>query len=445
MNVHYGDDELSVYALAPSLSADAEAIERHLAECDECSGRLQFISALDDAFREPETWEAVDLLLTRPQRIEAAMAEYLLIEKEDAEAEALLAPLLKSPIRFRGANVDSDVRFHTAAVVRKLCLAAHSSHEKQPQFSLLITNAACRIALGLPKSNKERRSVLALAVRERANAFRYLGRFAEGLKSLEDAEKLFDHSPATDAFDVAVVWYIRAIIYFETERPTEGLNLARSAAVVFHDYGDRSRELSAVMAEACCIHFSGLPREAADAFERVAAMAREANDSHMLARALQNAGTSYLAAQDHSKAGQRILEAVSIFDQLGLTTERARSTWKLASVLVAEGHLDDGIAQLFEAQSELRKLGLTNDAALATLEWAEARLAADLPEDVADACRAILVEFESEGMLRNAHVALAYLHEALRSGAATANVVRQVRTYIQDLPSRPSMPFVPVA
>lgn len=446
MNVHYGDDELSVYALAPSLSGDAEAIGQHLPHCNECRRRLQFIDELDDAFRDPEMWAAADrLLLTRAQRFEDAMAEYLRVEKEDSDAEALLAPLLKSPIRFHDVDVEADARFHTAGVVRKLCRAAHARHEEQPQFSLLLAEAASRIALGLPKSSLERRSVLALAVRERANAFRYLGRFAEGLKSLADAEKLFDRSPGTDPFDLAVIWYIRATIYFETERPAEGVSLARAAAAMFHDYGDLSRELSAVMAEACCIHFSGLPGEAAEAFERVAAIARRADDANMLARALQNAGTSYLSAQDHVKAGQRLLEAVTIFDRLGLSTERARSMWKLATVVVAEGHLSKGARQLAEAQLELSRLGLVNDAALATLEWAEVRLAIDVPEGVADACRAILVEFESEGMTRNAQVALAYLHEALRSGAATPKVVRQVRAYLEDLPSRPSLPFVPVA
>jgi tetratricopeptide (TPR) repeat protein len=445
MNVHYGDDELSVYALAPSLSLDAEGIERHVAECDECSRRLHLIDELDDACRNEVMWAAFDLRRKRPQGLDAAKAEYRRIEKEDADAEALLTPLLKSPIRFRAANVDTDAHFHTGSVVRKLCLAAHSIHEKQPQFSLLITTSACRIALGLPKKSSERRAVLALAIRERANAFRYLGRFAEGLKALDDAERLFDQSPGTDPFDRAVVWHIRATIYFETDRPAEGLNLARAAAVVFHDYGDLSRELGAGLVEACCIHFSGRPSEAAEAFERVAAIARDAKDLHMLARALQNAGTSYLSAQQPEKAGTRLTEAVSLFDQLGLTTEHARSNWKLASVLVAEGQLNEGIAKLAQAQTDLRRLGLTNDAALATLEWAEARLATDLPEGVADACRGILVEFESEGMMRNARVALAYLHEALSTGTATPNVVRQVRTYLEDLPSRPSFAFVPVA
>jgi tetratricopeptide (TPR) repeat protein len=445
MNVHYGDDELSAYALAPSLSGDAEAIAQHLVHCNECRGRLQFIDEMDDAFRDPEMWAAIDLVQTRPQRIEAALAEYLRIENEDADAEALLAPLLQSPIRFHDVDVDADARFHTAGVVRKLCRAAHARHEQQPQFSLRLAEAACRIALGLPKRSKDRRPVLALAVRERANAFRYLGRFAEGLRSLDDAERLFDRSPGTDPFDLAVVWYIRATIYFETERPAEGVSLARAAAAMFHDYGDVSRELSAVMAEASCVLFSGQPGEAAEAFERVTAIARGADDASMLARALQNAATAYLLAQDHLKAGQRLLEAVSIFDRLGLSTERARSMWKLASVVVAEGNLSEGARQLAEAQLELSRLGLMNDAALATLEWAEVRLAIDVPEGVADACRAILLEFKSEGMTRNAQVALAYLHEALQSGSATPKVVRLVRSYLEGLPSRPSLPFVPVA
>lgn len=442
MNVHYGDEELSVYALAPSLSGDAEAIGQHLAHCHECRGRLQFIDELDDAFRDPEMWAAADGFLTRPQRFQAAMAEYQRIENEEADAEALLAPLLKSPIRFHDVDVDADARFHTAGVVRKLCRAAHARHEEQPQFSLRIAEAACRIAVGLPKRSKDRRSVLALSVRERANAFRYLGRFAEGLRSLNDAERLFDQSPGTDPFDLAVVWYIRATIYMKSGRAVEGIPLSQAATVVFQGYGDRYRELTAVMAEASCLIYCGRPAEAAEAFERVASIARTTDQREVLARALQNAGDAYLAAARHTKAEPCLMEALALFDDLGLITESARSVWKLASVRAAAGALREAADQLQKARADLERLGLTNDAALATLEWAEVSVASGETEGVAETCAAIAVEFESEGMLRNARIALAYLHEALRSGVATAQVVRHVRTYLTDLSEHPASPFV---
>ncbi|HEX7679677.1 MAG TPA: hypothetical protein VF713_16210, partial [Thermoanaerobaculia bacterium] len=276
MKSHVDDEELSLYALAPSLCDEREAIEQHLSLCTGCRGRLQLNEEIESAFRNPEVWAVVDQYLTRSARLEAARAEYLRIEKDDADAEALLEPLLKTLSRFRGADIDADSRFHTAAVVRKLCLAAHARHEKEPQFSLLITNAACRIALQLPKGRRERRLVLALAIRERANAFRYLGRFAQGLKSLDDAEKLFDQSPGTDPFDLAIVGYIRATIYMKCGRSAEGIPLAKASALVFQDYGDRLRELTAVMAEASCLIYSGRPSEAAEAFDRVTSIARAA-------------------------------------------------------------------------------------------------------------------------------------------------------------------------
>ncbi len=443
MNIHYGDDVLSVYALAPSLTGDAEAIGQHLTGCHECRGRLQFIDELDDAFRDPEMWAAVDLLQTRPRRIEAAMAEHLRIEKEDSDAEALLEPLLKSPIRFHDVDVEGDARFHTAGVVRKLCRAAHARHEKQPQFSLLIAEAACRIALGLPKSGNERRSLLALSVRERANAFRYLGRFAEGLKSLADAEKLFDQSPGTDPFDLAVVWYIRATIYMKSERLQDGAALASEAALIFRSYGDTLRELSAVMAEACCLALNGEPLKAVGAFERVISIARSTGEREMLARALQNAGVSYLASGDPSNAVPCLEEAMAIFDEIALPTERARSMWKLATALAAEGRLSEAVRQLDDTRVELLRLGLVNDAALATLEWAEVQLALSKTEGVADACASIVFEFESEGMRRSASLALAYLHESLRSGSVTRTIVREVRAFLEELSTHPEATFNP--
>jgi tetratricopeptide (TPR) repeat protein len=443
MKNHLDDDKLTAYTLAPSLCDDCEEIEQHLSRCTECRERLQLCEEIESAFHDPDVWAAVDQVRTRSARLEAAREEYLRIEKEDADAEALLEPLLKTSSRFRDADIDGDSRFHTGAVVRKLCLAAHARHEKVPQFSLVITNAACRIALQLPKGRRERRLVLALAIRERANAFRYLGRFADGLKSLDDAEKLFDQSPGTDPWDLAIVWYIRATIYMKCGRAAEGIPLSQASALVFQGYGDRLRELTAVMAEASCLIYSGRPSEAAEAFDRVTSIARATNQLEILARALQNAGDAYLASSRHDQATPRLIEALALFDDLGLTTERARSAWKLASARAANGALEEASEQLDRAREELAQLGLKNDAALATLEWAEVRLAIGDVKGVAESCAAIVLEFESEGMLRSARIALAYLQEALRSGAATVDTVRHVRTYLEYLPSQPSLPFDP--
>jgi tetratricopeptide (TPR) repeat protein len=328
-------------------------------------------------------------------------------------------------------------------MVRMLGAAANERHESRPTFSLELTVTACTIAKALPQTNGAgRRLSMGMALRERANALRYLGKFNDALRALEYAERFFDTSPGADDFDLAIVWYIRAAVLMKSDRLSEGTVAARDAARVFHEYGDRERELSSVMAEACCLLLSGHAQDAADTFVRVADLAREQSNTRVLASALQNGAVALVDLQQLERAERFYSEAIVLYDELRVPTEKARTMWALGSVAVARGHLEDGAARLDGSRKELAQLGLTNDAAQATLEWAEVCLALNLPEGVAAACRKIVVVFNSEGMQHHAKEALAALHEALRAGKATPDLVRSVRVYLDQLPANPTQPFV---
>jgi tetratricopeptide (TPR) repeat protein len=441
---HYDDDQLADYAFDRDLADDPEALEAHLGECAVCNERLTFLRALDSELKVPETWQRAESFLGSARRVEEIVSVHEQMEEDERCAAAMLEPLLASPLRFRDTDLQSDPKFQTSGAVRVLCRRAHQLHEERPPFSLIVATKAYNLALKLPDA-RQRRFGAALAQRERANALRYLGRFPEALQALEKAEKLFTDSPGSDPFDVAVVWLIRATVFMETERLTEGRNLARSAAETFRVYGDDFRELSAVMVEGVCLLFAGVAAEAAVAFEHIIEIARSTSDTKMLAYGLENAALSYTAIGDYARALSRDLEAFTLFDQLGIVIERARVNWKLGSLLIARGNLAEGIKSLERSRTELQELGLINDAALATLEWAEARLGVGQPEGVSEACHQIVVVFESGGLLRKARIALAYLHEALRTGSATPALLRHVRLYLEQLPSHPSSSFSPMS
>jgi tetratricopeptide (TPR) repeat protein len=399
--------------------------------------------ALEEALRDPQTWEAVDLLHSRPARIKQALALKARIDAEDAAAARLLSPLLRSPLRFRNAAIARNPKAETAGVVRYLCAAAHERHEKRPEFSLELTLCAYDVALTLgPESSPSQRFCMALSLRERANALRYLGRFTEALEALDAAEKLFDETPAADPHDIAIVQLIRATVFMETERLEETRSLSSAAAHVFRKYGDRHRELASLLVEATSLHFAGRNEEAARVYERVAAKARTSDDRGLLARALNDAANVYLELKRADDAESSLVEALIIFDELGLATERARVSWSLALLLVRRGDLAAGASRLNTARDELARLKLVNDHALATLDWAFARLAIGDPSGVAAACKQIVVRFESERMMKSARIALAHLHEALAAGRATPDLVSDVRKYLEHLPAQPDASFI---
>lgn len=442
---HCDDDTLSRFGLDPALVDDPESVAAHLGDCDACRVRLATLTEVDEAIRASETWEQIDTLLAPPARLDEAVALEARLDEEDRAAERLLAPLLASPLRFRDANIAENPKAHHAGVVRQLCVAAHSLHEQRPEFSLLLARTAYAIAFQLEDGPQApRRFCMALSLREGANAFRYLGRFVEALNALSDAEKLFDETPGADPFDIAIVWFIRATVWMKVGQLEDAWSLSRRAAQVFHDYGDRIRELGALLVEASCLEHAGNNLEAATAYAAVAARARAEGHRNILSRTVNNAGNAYLNLERFDEAEQCYIEALVVYDELGLATEKARVEWSLAVVLVRRGDLAKGAERLNAARGELHRLGLLNDHTLATLDWAAARLALGESAGVVEACKDIVIRFESEGMMKNARLALAYVHEALARRTATPTLLQQVRIYLEHLPTRPNLAFAPV-
>lgn len=439
---HYTEDELSEYALRREAVDDLQAIEKHLAGCGECRRALDVIQAFDAALHDPLPWEVADSMSDRREAPPELLAQARAIAAADAHARELVLPLVESPIRFREARVDDDRRFFTLGVIRLLCRVANQTHERQPQFGLMIADAALSIAEKLPASMKAKSAwCVGTAWKERGNALRYIGRFKEAEDALDEAEKAFLSDDHTEPFDLAIVSYVRASVYCQMERFNDAIATARSAASTFHEYGDTRRYLSALVAEGLGYYCGDRDIESALLMEQVASLARSAGEIEILARALLNAANSYTRLREYDKATEYYGGALRLLHDLDLPTECARVSWAMAALKVEQGAYEAGLAGLDASRIQLIQLGMANDSALATLDLVAGLLAVGKSDRVPDLCRAISVTFSSEGMMRSAKKALAYLSEAVTSGQATPEAVRHVRAFLERLPTHPHDEF----
>lgn len=439
---HYTEDELSAYALRPDAIDNREGVEQHVAACGDCRNTLDVIEAFDIALQDPLPWEMAESMPVRREAPPALLDQARAIAAADARARELVMPLVDSAIRFRAAGVDDDPRFYTLAVIRLLSKVANGMHERQPQFGLVLADTALNIADKLP-ANLQAQSAwyVGTAWKERANALRYLGRFKEADEALDRAEEAFESDDHVEPFDLAIVQYARAVLYCKMERFEEAVLLGRSAAETFHLYGDTGRYLSALLAEAGGYYSADRDREAVVLLQRVVSMARSSGEIGILARALANAANSYTRLREYDKAGEYYADAIVAMNDLDLPTESARLLWAMGALNIEQGEYDNGIEGLERSRMQLQKLGMSNDAALATLDLVAGLLAAEKPERVPELCRAITLTFSSEGMMRNAKKALAYLTEAVTSGDATPESVRHVRAFLEHLPEHPHEEF----
>jgi tetratricopeptide (TPR) repeat protein len=439
---HYTEDELSAYALRPDAIDDREGVEQHVAVCGDCRNTLDVIEAFDMALQDPVPWEMSESMAVRREAPPALLDHARAIAAADARARELVLPLVDSAIRFRAARIDDDPRFHTLAVIRLLCKVANGMHERQPQFGLVLADTALNIADRLSASQEAQSAwCVGTAWKERANALRYLGRFKEADEALDRAEESFESDDHVEPFDLAIVQYVRATLYCQMERFDEAISLGQSAADTFHLYGDTRRYLSSLLVEGLGYYSANRDRESAEIMERVAALARGAREMDLLGRALLNAANSYTRLRDYAKASSYYADAISVMDDLDLPTESARLNWAMGALNIEQGNYDSGIRGLERSRIQLQQLGMSNDAALATLDLVAGLLAAEQPERVPELCRAITLTFSSEGMMRNAKKALAYLTEAVTSGDATPESVRHVRAFLEHLPEHPHEEF----
>jgi tetratricopeptide (TPR) repeat protein len=443
--IHLTDEQFVLYLFDPERLSDFEAVDSHIKQCGECRERADVETSLEADLQEPHVWDDVAGFQTRRPGLDSFLDEARRIEKEDGEAARRLAPLFKSMIAFEDADIASDRRFHTAGVVRRLCAEAARLHDRKPKWSLPYAAAGAAIARQLDQHSAANLSALAIAIREQAMALRFLGEYREALKLLDEAERHFERLHG-GAYDLAVAWYARAAVlvqFDEADQTQKALSLVKRAAEVFLDHADDQRLLRARVLEATCLYHLNRKQESLAAFDGVIALAERLAEKHILAYGFQNAAIALTALSDFEKAERYFAEALALYDELGIAVEEARTEREVARLLVLRGELAKGDEALDAARRKLLSLGLRDDHALATLDWSEVRLALAKPEGVAEACRQIILRYESEGMTRNARLALAHLHEALRTQRATPQLVREVREYLVQLPRRPHVAFLP--
>jgi tetratricopeptide (TPR) repeat protein len=449
VSVHYDELALQEYLDDPESYEDRAALETHLALCRTCNALLEELRAFEATLSSEATWQmaaGAALPEQAPPPEIRALAE--LLAREDLDANAMLAPLLGSPASFRRANVTALPGMRTAGVVRRLCRESRALRERQPMHALVVADAAIALADQLPHARYPETLVDELrgdAWLERANVLRYLGRHEEALDAADIAARAFAQSPVA-AYSTALVDYLRGVIYVELERLDEALRLVRKAARVFRQFGEEERFVHAKIVEATVLFDQSRIREARDLFLSLVRVAKNIGEASTLARLYNNVANCQLRLHELESADSYYARALSLYEALGLETERIRTRWNIGCLRIATGDITDGLGRLRETRREFEQLGLRSDAALVTLDLAEALLAtgdAAAAHEAAELCTSVLESFASVGMTGHALTALAFLREAFATGRATPNLVRHVRRYLETRPDQTGNPFFP--
>jgi tetratricopeptide (TPR) repeat protein len=441
---HYSEDELAWHSLKPRSD-----IAAHLAECAGCSAQYAALRRFDDALSSVGTWtEPRNLRITEDTARDRLREIAWRLAKETEEAERSLGNLVANPLPFIWKDVSRKRGFRTAGAVKVLCVAANNACERDPLHALNLADAAIAIAMSFTESEHylgiKVHQLLGNAWKERANALRYLGRLSSALDALDQAKRAYERADA-NPFDLAVLLYIRGVVFSRSGRTSEAEQCADQAAAIFEMTGDRVRYLHARMLRATVRYWRQDFAGARDDYRELLAQAQEEGAPLLAARLSSAVANCELDLGDAKSAEPALLDALHVFERNGMETEVARIRWALSLVPLVEGRFEIAIAKLRASRAEAVRLGLVNVAAYITLDLVEALVAMDAKEpEIQRLCRDVFTTFKASGMVNEALTALAYLREATRARTVTPEKVRHVRRFLTRLEDQPTLRFDPL-
>ncbi len=447
--IHYDEETLLTFLEDPIAVDCGDDLEMHLLECEPC-GRLfasvrEFYAAISDAGVWGEDEPSLLAAEPDPEKLEEFLAYARTLSSEKDEAERLAPVLLRMPPEQWRNEMEASPQLRTPSVLRKIIEEARRTINIEPARALDLAVLASDSAESLRHDSYTGDTLFQLqgtCWKERANALRYLGRRKEALKALDRAEMAFSQSPVSH-FDLAIVAYVRGTLLMEMDRSSEALDLARTSAETFLSFGDLRRYSHSRMLEGA-IHFERHDyAQARDIWLALLKPLRADNDLTSLAILFNNIGQCFLKLGDPDSAGTYFLQAMLMYQDLGMETEKVRCRWGLARLLVSTGKFAEGIVRLRQTRSDFQALSMKGDSALVALDMVEALLASGQNEQVPVICRELADQFAKEGLNSTAGMALAYMREALAAEPAGFEVIGHVRTYLEELPEQPGREFVP--
>ncbi|HEX6160363.1 MAG TPA: hypothetical protein VF111_09375 [Thermoanaerobaculia bacterium] len=431
---HYDDEALISFLQSASCSAQSDP---HLLTCTGCSETLRTLRSLAGAMTDESVWQPPIDSTPNPQTIATLRAFADNMTREDAEAEALLPALVADH------RLAAFAEYQTAGIVRQLLATADRAIDTMPPDAVRLTALATTIADALDEARYESDAVAKLrgaAWRDYAYALYYTGSFAEAEKAVFRAESHFSDCVVSE-YDAARVALLDAMVSRALEHLDRATPLTREAAEAFRRFGDEQRSNAAESVHASLLFAEQKFDSALAAWRRL--ISTTDDDALAYARNLSNIATCerHLGATD--AALRNYATAAALFTDAGSVTHALRVEWNIASTLASAGRIDDALSKLKQLRAQFDGLGMASEAALIALDVAELLLAKGRVAEIPELCATAMASFNRSGIPYGpkAQTAIAFIREASVLGRVTPVAIRQVRTYLRDLPQQPQLLF----
>jgi tetratricopeptide (TPR) repeat protein len=317
---------------------------------------------------------------------------------------------------------------------------ARSKFDDAPRRAHEITSVVRSFADDVPDAPTHVHAVAlrGLSRKEHANTLYLVGDLLSALKEAKAAVSLFEEVPGL-LFDRARADLVVSKIVRDLGEYQEAMSIAARAADTFRDCGSAMWTNIARLFIGTVLFSTKRFTEGFSLFTEVAEEAEREGDRQTVARCLANAAECARELGRLDAARDLYPRALRLFEELHIQDDANTVRWGYALSLAAEGRTASAASELYKVRAVFLAAGMNLHAASAALDIV--RLKFETGQNVQHECTELVPVFVKAGMMQHAIEALAYLREQANADRLTLETISRVRTYFDELRTRPSLVF----
>jgi tetratricopeptide (TPR) repeat protein len=358
-----------------------------------------------------------------------------------AEEGATYGPqlLLRPPGDWRGM-MRREAHYRSWGTLKFLLENARGRFETEPTIAREITAAVLAyVDDAAGPSHIHEINLRGLARKEHANACEKTGDLRIALRFAKESVDVFHRETGALLFEETRAKLVLCKVLRELGEIDRAMLLARECAATFKDFGHLRFTNMARMFEAGVLFTCRRFPQALAIFQDVMAQAELDGDRPTVARCLQCAAQCAREIGDYDAARDLYPRALAHFEALNIPSDANCARWGLAVTLASVGRVPYAVSELYKVRAVFLSLGMNSHAASAAMDIV--RIKFDAGEDVRNLCTELVPLLTKAGLTQNAIEALAYIREQAEQGELTTTKIVRVRTYFDQLASRPLLLF----
>jgi tetratricopeptide (TPR) repeat protein len=256
------------------------------------------------------------------------------------------------------------------------------------------------------------------------------GDYLSCLNLLQDAESDFGLALVC-AQEIGDTLYGRAAVLLKMQRWNEALEVAGNAETTYEREGDRPGATKARFLLGCILNDQGFPDRARTVLLSLRKAIEGRGDREMHARLWLSLASCDVRRGDAVSGRQWLNKAKPAILRLDARSENARAMWCGGMLSLLEGHLSEGDAEIREAMTAFRELGMAADAAFVGMDLLAHLVRTGSRRNRMDLAREIAETLIRAGASVGAAEALDYLRKAVKDGSADAELVNGVKRFLR--------------